>query len=177
MSVTHRQFLHTSGRSRNDVRELLQAIFVAEFLAPSDQLWLVSPWISDVEVIDDRSGSFRLINRDSKRQSLRLAQVLARLSDEGTSVIIVTRPDASRGFVEALGLLISGGPGAERVTIVERMNLHAKGLVGDDYCLSGSMNFTYSGLHRWEEMLSFHTNPADVARLRHEFESEYGGGA
>ena len=34
--------------------DLLQMLFLSELLAPSRCLWLVSPWISDIPVIDNR---------------------------------------------------------------------------------------------------------------------------
>lgn len=39
-----------AARGRHVPQDFLQSIFVCEMMAPSDPLWIVSPWISDVEV-------------------------------------------------------------------------------------------------------------------------------
>lgn len=175
MSSGHRQFLQTSGRSRNEIREVLQSIFAAELLLGSRELWLVSPWITDVEVIQDPAGSFQSLWHDSTQQGIRLAQMLVRLQEQGSNVIVVTRPEESTSFIKTLLTRARASAHPENLRIVERETLHAKGLLGDGYCLSGSMNFTYSGIYRWDEMLSFYTDPAIVSQIRLEFQNEYGG--
>ena len=46
-----RQIIRSSSTSNAEIRELLQGIFTAELLCPSKQLWLVSPWLSDIELL------------------------------------------------------------------------------------------------------------------------------
>ena len=176
MSDEFRQFLQTSKRLRGGIKELLQGLFVAELLSPSKHLWLVSPWITDIDVIDPTSGAFRAINPDRDGVFARLTSVLARLQELGKDVTVVTRPGDSSSF---LRMLRSKSPpkllGSSRgLRIVERKELHAKGLLGDHYCLSGSMNFSYSGMNKWDEALTFHTRTDAIAELRLEFENEYG---
>ena len=46
--------IHRNSRyARNEARELLQSIFVAELIRPSRDLWIVSPWLNDIVVIAD----------------------------------------------------------------------------------------------------------------------------
>ena len=49
--------IHTHFGPRQ-VTDLLQTIFASEIVAPSSRLWIVSPWISDIPVVDNRANSF-----------------------------------------------------------------------------------------------------------------------
>ena len=54
--IPGREIVRRSRYARNEVRELLQSIFVSELLRPSKEIWLVSPWLSDIEVVDDTAA-------------------------------------------------------------------------------------------------------------------------
>src|SRR5437660_679004 len=47
-----------SWRSRDEARELLGLLLAAEVVSPSRELWVVSPWISNVAVLDNRAADF-----------------------------------------------------------------------------------------------------------------------
>ena len=169
--TTSRQFLQSASNARNAVRELLQVTFSAELLAPSRCIWLVSPWLRDLPVLDNTTGAFTALCPDLPRTDVRVSVVLRELMNRGTRVVIAVRPDAgNRQLVDALG-----GAQASELTFLERTELHAKGLVGDRYSLVGSMNFTFNGLERLTEMLIFQTDPSAVEQLRLAFRDEYGG--
>jgi phosphatidylserine/phosphatidylglycerophosphate/cardiolipin synthase-like enzyme len=132
---------------------------------------LVSPWITNIAVIDDTAGRFRVLN-ESGRSRLHLVDILVRLQEGGTRVVVVTRPDESGAFLAALrsaSRLLS----IERLEIIEKDTLHAKGLVGDRYCVWGSMNFTWSGTSRWEELVEV-ADDAKANEILAEFRQEYG---
>jgi hypothetical protein len=167
-----RQFLQTARSARNGPRELLQTVFVSELLSPSRCLWIVSPWLRDVPVLDNSAGAFGSLVPDFPRTFVRLSHVLRELIGRGTSVVVATRKEAgNRQLPDALGALGTG----EAVTFCERDMLHAKGLVGDAYSLIGSMNLTHNGVERLDEMLVFDTDRAKVEELRLTFHNEYGG--
>lgn len=170
-----RQIMRTATSAHNEIRELLGGILCAELVAPSERVWLVSPWIRDVELLDNRSGAFRGIGPGWARQELRLCKLLAELARRGTKLTVVTRP--GDGNDEALAILrreVGDGPAAARLHCQTRTELHTKGLLGDDYCLSGSMNFTRNGIDRLDEMVTYTTDAAQVGTLRIEFQQEYG---
>ena len=169
-----RQFLQSAIDSRNSVRELLQIVFASELLAPSRCLWLISPWLRDVPVLDNTTGSFLFLCPDLPLTEVRLSLVLRELVARGTQLVIATRPDVGNGQV--LDALQDIDP-RDGVIFHERAELHAKGIVGDAYSLIGSMNFTYNGLDRLTEMLVFQTERATVEQLRLSFRREYGGRA
>ena len=147
------------------VLELLRSVLVAELLSPSDTLWIVSPWFSDVALLDNRLDGFRHIESQWPRAEIRLSTVLATFAERGTKLAIVARPtrrvapdEASRvtdRFLDELKRRVSD---STYLSIHRGFDLvHTKGLLGDGYLLSGSMNFTFSGIKLNDELVRFTT--------------------
>src|SRR5947209_13328467 len=133
--MTTRQFLQSAVDARNGARELLQIVFAAELLMPSRCLWIVSPWLRDVPVLDNSTGSFLFLCPDFPRSEVRLSRVLRELIDRGTTVVIATRADSgNRQVLDGLQAVNR----ADSVIFHELSELHAKGIVGDRYSLIGS---------------------------------------
>ncbi|QDV37411.1 phospholipase D-like domain-containing protein DpdK [Tautonia plasticadhaerens] len=172
MTAKHRA-IH-SRASAKQISDLLQLVFVAEFLCPSRCLWLVSPWISDIPVIDNRANGFLCFEPRWARSQVRLSQVLGRLIELGSTVHVATRPvphndaflDRLRRHAEAEDLPL-------HLHVSEE--LHEKGILGDGFYLSGSMNFTFSGISLNEEAVQYSTDPAFVAENRVLHSHRWGG--
>jgi phosphatidylserine/phosphatidylglycerophosphate/cardiolipin synthase-like enzyme len=165
--------IHRRG-DEDFLRQLLQTIFVAELLCPSNNLWLVSPWISDLKVLDNRAGSFDALLPDKGRAHFRLSEILQALVEKGVNLTVKTRniPD-NRLFLDTLRALQRLYP--QRVEIVSSNELHSKGLLSDRYYLRGSFNFTYSGVNINEEAAEFTTDLQSIAQARIEMKSSRGG--
>jgi hypothetical protein len=102
------RYIHSRLSSRQ-VPDLLQAIFVAELLTPSKCIWLVSPWISDIQVVDNTSNSFICLEPSRSRSRILLSQILSTLTQRGTIIHIATRPDKhNHSFIEALRVKTDG---------------------------------------------------------------------
>lgn len=155
------------------MREVLQLIFAAELIRPSRCLWLVSPWLRDIPILDNSTGSFTSLCADFPMTEIHLSSVLRELMNRGTQIVIAVRPEA--GNLQILDSLGVDRP-TDELLFRERAELHAKGIVGDRFALFGSMNFTYNGLERLTEMVIFQTQRQEVENLRLLFEDEYGGG-
>ena len=169
--------LRTSAlSSHEELADALQALFVAELLNPSTPLWIVTPWISDVVVLDNRSGLFTGLLPDLPRRPIRLIEVLINMLQRGGAVVIACRPDDhNRSFIEQLQHWGSSeGRGHERLSCRYASDLHAKGILSGKVLINGSMNLTYNGIRRLEESITI-TNDADtVARTRHAYEDRWG---
>lgn len=166
----------SSWRCQDEVRELLQAIFTGEMMAPSQCLWLVSPWISDIPIVDNRAGAFDALDSSWGARVLRLGEVIARSLQVGTTVVVATRPlPHNRPFLSQLASTASGLGADSALLLNEAEDLHEKGLLGDDFYLSGSMNFTYGGVELLEETVKFDTADDVVAQARLVFYERWGG--
>lgn len=171
MSLRASRIIHTRVSSRQ-VPDLLQAIFVGELIAPSRCLWIVSPWISDIPIIDNSANSFQYLETSWSRGRIRFSQVLGALADVGATVHVATRPDTHNlAFIERL----NENRGTDYIQTHCVDELHEKGLVGDAFYLGGSMNFTYNGITLNEEAVIYDTNPEVVAARRLIFKDRWGG--
>jgi hypothetical protein len=160
--------------SARQVPDLLQAIFTAELIAPSSCLWIVSPWISDIPIIDNSANAFICIEPSWSRRSIRLAQILSKLADVGTTVHIATRPLPHNDiFIRRLAT----SPTTNNIQIHLVEELHEKGIVGDSFYLGGSMNFTHNGITINEEAIIYETTPEVVVERQVIFKNRWGGKA
>ena len=83
-----RRIFRSSSTSNAEIRELLESLFAAELLAPSRCLWLVSPWLSDLHLLDNRAGAFSALDPQWGSRQLRLADLLGRNADGGSDQLL-----------------------------------------------------------------------------------------
>jgi len=161
----------------SEAADLLAGLFSAELCSPSTCIWLVSPWISDVELVDNTAGGFDALARFGKRR-IRLTEVLVTLADKGTHVVVGTATDAhNTRFLQRLQFLAEDLRVSDRlsVSIDPTENLHTKALTGDDFALAGSMNITFNGIQVREELIDLRTDESFVAQARMDAYDRFGG--
>jgi hypothetical protein len=167
----------SQNASASEAGELLAGLFSAELSCPSKCLWLVSPWISDVELLDNTAGNFDALARFGKRR-IRLTEVLVALAARGAHLVVGTTTDEhNKRFLERLQTL------AEDLRVEDKLiisidtsdNLHTKALTGDDFALAGSMNITFNGILVREEFIDLRTDQAFVAQARMDAFDRFGG--
>ena len=153
--------------------DFLQSIFVAELIHPSRCLWISSPWISDIEMIDNRARQFGSLCPDWPATRIRLMQVLEALLERGAQIAIVVNDSPHNDeFVYRLEPLLRIY--ASNLRIMRSPVLHEKGIVGDWFSLTGSMNLTFNGVYVNQEHLSYTCNPERVAERRLGFQHRWG---
>ena len=156
------------------VRDLFQSLFIAELVHPSPRLWLFFAWISDVEIIDNSARQFAALEPDWPAAPIRLSQVLRALLARGIEIRLVIRADGHNDYFIARLQTLRARYGDQIKWTVEK-SFHAKGLLGADYFLSGSMNLTLNGISINGEHLVLRTDPAAVAEQKIELESRWEG--
>ena len=166
--------IHSFSINRQ-ITDVLQMIFVAEILSPSSRLWIVSPWISDIPIIDNESNQFITLETDWNRRRVTLSEIFIKLMETGTSLIIATRNDHNNNTIIDKLENYHKQHNNLKLKINRQDDLHEKGILGDHYYLSGSMNFTYNGVFINEENVLYHTNRATVAEQRVKYSQRWGG--
>jgi len=160
----------TAVSRREELADVLQTLMVSELMSPSKPLWIVSPWISDVELLDNRVDQFSGLVPDLSSRWVRLGEILTRAIAGGGSVVVATRPDDhNMKFVNSFGSSVAAVDASERLTVRFATDLHEKGILTDRLHLSGSMNLTFNGLRRLEEAVQVNADPESVARVRHTY--------
>jgi phosphatidylserine/phosphatidylglycerophosphate/cardiolipin synthase-like enzyme len=169
--VSTRTLRRGQARTTDDLQALLQAVFVAELLQPSREAWLISPWVSDIAVIDNTDAGFSALQPDWTSRQVRLSEVLLALMHAGSDVFVEVRPDAHNdAFVQRLR---AGAPVQERLHLRKSAVLHEKGLLTDNCLLNGSMNLTYNGVQLLDELVQFDTRPEALAAAHLTFRARW----
>ncbi|UCI23527.1 phospholipase D-like domain-containing protein DpdK [Mesorhizobium sp. B2-8-5] len=173
MTFETRRIFKSAVTSQNLIRELLQLMLLGELLAPGgERAWLVSPWISNILLFDNRAGGFGSVNPEWGSREVRLVEVTINLMARGTSLGIATSFDTHNdAFIATVSEAAEEAGLSDRLLIVQRQHLHTKGVLLKRGLLTGSMNLTYNGLELNDEMVVYDTNAKTLAEARLNFES------
>ena len=93
--ITHefRRVFKSKNTGKSVLKELLLNLFVAELINPSLKVWIVSPWISDLMIIDNTGGNFNTINPDWNGKKVMLSEVIMQMLSCSTQVNIISNND------------------------------------------------------------------------------------
>jgi len=173
MRFESRRIFKSLATSQNLVRELLQMMVLGELISPGGQrAWLVSPWISNVVLFDNRAGGFSAVNPEWGAREVRLIEVALHLMARGTNLGVATNFDEHNdGFLEALKVGAEEAGVSDKLQVVRRQHLHVKGILFKRGLLTGSMNLTYRGLELNDETVVYDTAPQTIAEARLNFEA------
>ena len=178
----NRRIATTTQQSSRQIRDMLQSVLVGELLVPPQRLWLVSAWIVDAPVIDNRGGELTGLVPEWPDREILLSEVLAVFLANGSKVVVVTNDHvANRPFPLALQAAASRLDSADRLQIdevprpvmEEERGLHRKRLVTEDVVVWGSMNFTRSGYEHNAEDVSLDIEREVVGAAVNEMEQLY----
>ena len=173
--MTTRTLRTTATASREELADALQNVFIAEALRPSRPLWIVTPWISDVPLVDNRPGRFADLLHGLPWRLLRLGELLGHQLLRGGSIVIACRPDShNTNFTTVLTRHAEEMSVGQRLRVRFSSELHEKGILTDRLLLSGSMNLTYNGLRHLEESVFLTDSEDTIARTRLEYQERWG---
>lgn len=170
--MTTRLIHRAAARPHRLIAEALQALVVGELIAPGSRLLLVSPWISDVPLLDNRSGRFSCLDVRWGATWIPLSAVLRSFLESGMSVRVACGPGPREDeFVDRL-LHSAHSDGTEEDLLIRRSPSdrpramdHEKAMVADAWALHGSMNLTYRGVELNGELVTVTTDVAHVASV------------
>ncbi len=173
MNFATRRIFKSAVTSQNLIRELLQLMLLGELLAPGgERAWLVSPWISNVVLFDNRAGGFSTVNPEWGCREIRLIEVVLDLLARGTPLGIATNLDEHNdSFITAISDAADEAGLAGMLSIIQEEHLHTKGILVRRGLLTGSMNLTYRGLELNDEMVVYDTDLKTLAEARLNFDT------
>ena len=169
--MSSRRIATRGGGQTRLVNDLVQVLLISELLDPSSELLVLSPWISDIVVIDNSAGQFKSLLPGMPARPIRFTEVLNELARRGTRVRLVIRDDDKNAVVRAQ---IEDVPtSGSRPEVVIRDILHDKGILSDCFHVHGSMNFTYFGQAVNEEGVTVTSDPDSIARARLDYQRRF----
>jgi len=123
-------------------------------------------------MIDNRARQFGSLCPDWSASRIRLIQLLEALLERGAQItIIVNDSPHNNEFVSLIQPLCRIY--ASELRIIRSPELHEKGIVGDWFSLTGSMNLTYNGVYVNQEHLAFTCNRERVVERRLSFQHRW----
>lgn len=159
-----------AARPHQLIAEALQSLIVSELLDPGRRILLVSPWITDVPLLDNRAGRFSPLNATWSATAIRLSAVIRRLLEFQTHVYIAYGTgDDKPDFVYRIEESARRDGTAQYLTVrrapqlTDRALDHQKAIAGDDRILHGSMNLTRRGIMLNGEFVTVSSDPEYVA--------------
>ncbi len=172
INTTERIIRRTQNRSKHAVADLLEMLFAMELAMPSKRLLIISPWISDLPVLDNRNGAFSQLESRWGATQIRFTEVLRTLLQRGVKISLATRTTTrNEDFISRLLSTSEMDGTLDNLNVSQDENNflfekeHSKGLISDTWALIGSMNFTYSGVEINGELVTFKTDPNSIGQL------------
>ena len=162
----------TGPSQAQSIRDLLQSLFLLEIVKPSKRIWLGSAWISDIAIINNRAKQCASFEPDWPEDYISLVKVLESIAKRGTEVIIITRNErTNHSFIEKIEHISKT---YSNLKLILKDEFHEKGLLGTNYELMGSMNFTYNGIQINDEHIKYTFDKEVAAQRQIEMMQKYG---
>ena len=153
----------SNPQQSRSMQDVLQSLLLSELICPSSELWILSGWVTDIDVIDNRARAFSGICPDWPPANIRLSKILETLVILGAKVFVVMRNvDHNKEFHRKLKEIQSTTPKKLGIAIEE--TAHEKAIVGDDFIFVGSMNLTISGLTSNDEFMRLEVDQSMAAQ-------------
>ena len=168
--MTGARTVRTRPRNGLAIGDVLTAALLSELCSPSSEFWLVTGWVTDITVIDNHIRQFDAVLGPDSRSTLSLSEAFALLTHRGTHVHVAVREDPHNvTFVDRLRRACA----SDQLHLYSSPELHEKIMIGWNWVLKGSMNFTWNGTQLNEEALDFQVDPAHAARQRLELRTRW----
>lgn len=151
-----RRIFKTKNTGKETLKELLLNLFISELLNPSPKVWIISPWVSDILLIDNTGGNFNSINPDWSGKKILLSDVIIQMLSMSSKIYVVSNLDTHNKifFERIIGRAKEEGL-SSGLTTISRADKHDKGIITNNGSLSGSMNITFNGLEINEEKIEY----------------------
>lgn len=173
MSVLERTVRIGAGTGLR-IDAMLSSALIAEVVNPSNEIWLVSPWITDIQVLDNSQGAYDSFFGDVPPLGWRLSEALIQIASRGIRVHVVTRPDPHNApFIRRL----ESSTERDFIHIVLNPEVHEKTLCGDEWILTGSMNYTVRGMAVNDESVTYKVGGPEASQARLDLRQRWGAGA
>ncbi len=135
------RFIRSYGGTK-ELTDALASLFTVEAVRPSQEIYVISPWVSNSPVLDNQQGQFADVFPFAEGRRIYLSDIIQQWAFHGTNVRIICNAEDTH-TAKFLGLVES----TENIAFRHLANNHEKGLCSNNFYLHGSMNFTYRGIH------------------------------
>jgi len=164
-----REISTTTDSGKETDRKVLGSLLITTGSLPPSHIWLISPWLTDFDFVNDASLPFRSLGWDTP--IIRFSDVLIELANSGWVINLVLRSAPENEPI--LTTIKNAINSRESVQILRREPVHKKGLLLPGVLIKGSMNFTYSGFEKSDEEFELETDLEKLSSFRLEAIRDY----
>lgn len=165
-----RQIFLNQALGRRQFKEVFGTLLLGNFLS-QNEIWLVSPWITDFDLIDNSANQWNALVPSFEARYIRFSEVLITLARAGIPIYVVTRKDSiNDAFLSNLSYQLTE---RDPLKICLKQELHTKGMLCKDGFIEGSLNLTYSGVEANDETVVLSTDPHSISNAFLEFKRQY----
>lgn len=170
--MTERLIHRLADRPNRAIAEALESLALAELLDPGRQLMIVSPWISDFPIIDNRASSFSALEPSWGAGKVTFSDFARSLLRRGSRVLVGCGDD--QGAIQFIERLRAGSrqDGTEESLTIKVLPIgsqqfieHEKALIADSWAIYGSMNLTFRGIEVNGELVTISSDQSKLAEL------------
>ncbi len=165
-----RQIITNTALGKRHLKEVLGSTFAGVILAPQE-IWLVTAWISDFEVLDNRSGNWTYLNAGWGNRMITFLELLETAVLSGCKVNLVVKKSELNDT--AINFLKTKLANEDNFRIEISDSLHIKGLLTETAFIKGSMNFTFSGANKNDELVTLSSDMHLISTARIDFKNLY----
>ena len=168
-SIT-RDIVTKTPLGKRQLTEVLTSIFAGLIIVP-EEIWLVTAWLTDFDVLDNRGGNWNYLNPEWGPRVVTFIELLEFAVHKGCKLNVVVKNDDINSH--SIYRLKTSLKAYRDFKILEAEDLHKKGFLTQTCFLKGSMNFTYRGANVNDELISFTSDQNEISNMRIEFKNDY----
>tara|TARA_Y100000590_G_scaffold131347_1_gene150073 strand:- start:7279 stop:7812 length:534 start_codon:yes stop_codon:yes gene_type:complete len=173
MSIDSRQIFLHEKTGREELRTVLSNLLISLIIRPDKVCWLVTPWVTDFQLLDNRAGEWNTIQSSWESRYINFSELMIAAVTMGCNLKLITSDSViNTPFIEKLNLGIEDKSRYSLSRIDENV-IHTKGLLCSSFFLTGGMNFTYWGTNKRDDLMTLKINPEDLKQAKLEFEAKY----
>ena len=180
--TSRRELTQTNDRRGID---LLRSLLAAELLTSSNtsissqqrEIWMVSPWITDFVILDNRFGAWGCLNVYWAKREIYFSELMGQFVLTGGTLNVVMNNDAmNKPFGDYMRRLSINNDikGNARIGIIDNKNFHPKGMLSNNFFLRGSRNTTKQGFMFNQELVELDVDKNSISDARVKFTGSYG---
>lgn len=177
MNESARRIFSGNRTSRSELAELVQWLFVAELLTPSEQVWFMAPRIDNTQIFDNFGGTFDALDPSWGHRKVRLLDLVLRMAGAGTRVFVVNQAsDTASPFFVELSAAVDDHGLDHVVQVQTRPWLCSPGILTGHGLLRGTLELGVDMIRMVDEVVTFETNVDELAAARNVLEVDLAEG-
>ena len=126
--------------------KIFESFMLLELHKPSKSIWLVTNWINDIAVLDNRVGRLKTNRQHLENQYIHLSDLFFQLLGSSTCNLIIRDTPHNEEFLHTMNKKLEHSKERKQRLRIKRCETIKEGMfLGERFCITGSMEWTFDG--------------------------------